>query len=938
MDGHVRRSGARTSAAFPLDRGGGDLSAAAIGAPPPNPRSAPTRTGRPRRPPVVRVAFGVALAASFFAVLALAAWAVDRAWPLPLPSEGAARIVLAHDGTPLWRFPDANGIWRHPVHIDEVSPLYLEALLGYEDRWFYHHPGVNPFAIARAAAQNLSSGRIVSGGSTLSMQVARLIDPHARSFGGKLHQLARTLQLETRLDKHEILTLYLNHAPFGGTLEGVAAASWTLLGKPPSHLTHAEAALLVVLPQAPSRLRPDRHPERAQAARDKVLRRMHALGVWPEDVVREALEEPVMLAPPSAPGLAPLFARRVTAEQALRNTPGNRIETTLDASLQHRVEALLHGWRANLPPRTSAAVLVVEHDTMAVRAYAGSADFGDDERFGHVDMVRAVRSPGSTLKPLLTGMALDAGLIHSESLLQDVPRAHSGYRPGNFASGFSGPVSAAEALARSLNLPAVQLLEAYGPRRFSAELGQAGVPLAVPPGAAPGLAIILGGAGTRLEDLVAGYRAFARDGRSARPRWLSDATETATASATETAKESATAGRATRTATSTPPDSSAFQATRAPAAAESSRSTTSPLTRHSLPTQDPVPALDERRLMSPAAAWVVRQTLLGRRASGQPLGMDAPAHPSLAWKTGTSYGFRDAWAIGVGPRHVIGVWVGRPDGTPVAAQFGVASAAPLLFQVHDLLSAGSALRHDWRDTPPAGVTAVDICWPGGQPLPDGHPDCRQRRRAWSVAGIVPPTPALTAHAADGAQLRNLWTDADGLQVAPDCPGAHRHSVLLWPAALDPWLPATERRTRRLPPPSPHCPPHTHPAPHAPLRIVGVRDGDQLRPAPTTHGDLTLTLSTQGGHGQQWWFHNGIPLSAPSPSRAPPDAGSRLRTPDPTFSPDTPGTSVNPSTGLDHITTPPPAITLHLDQAGTQQVSVIDESGQVAQVMFDVLGR
>src|SRR5690606_4264723 len=420
-------------------------------------------------------------------------WLADRLFPLPLPGDGLARVVLAEDGTPLWRFADAEGVWRYPVSPDEVSPYYLQALLTYEDRWFYRHPGVNPLALARAAWQNLTGGRVLSGGSTLSMQVARLLDPHERTLAGKLRQLWRTLQLEWHLSKEEILALYLNRAPFGGTLQGVAAASWAYLGKPPSQLTRAEAALLAVLPQAPSRLRPDRHPERAQAARDKVLRRLAQVSVWPQAAVEEALQEPVLLAPRQEPSLAPLLARRLN----LAGSPP-LIRTTLDAHLQRRLEDLLLGWRARLPERTSAAILVVDSESMAVRAYLGSLDVGDERRFGHVDMIRAQRSPGSTLKPFLYGLALDVGLIHSESLLQDVPRRYGDYRPGNFAAGFSGPVSASEALATSLNLPAVQLLEAYGPKRFAGELRGAGVPLALPAAAEPNLALILGGAGSRL--------------------------------------------------------------------------------------------------------------------------------------------------------------------------------------------------------------------------------------------------------------------------------------------------------------------------------------------------------------------------------------------------------------------------------------------------------
>ncbi|WP_150571371.1 penicillin-binding protein 1C, partial [Pseudomonas fluorescens] len=569
-------------------------------------------------------------------------WLADRIWPLPMPADDLARVVLAEDGTPLWRFADADGVWRYPVSPDEVSPLYLQALLTYEDRWFYRHPGVNPLALARAAWLNLSGGRVVSGGSTLSMQVARLLDPHERTLAGKSRQLWRTLQLEWHLSKQQILQIYLNRAPFGGTLQGVAAASWAYLGKSPKQLTPAEAALLAVLPQAPSRLRPDRHPQRAQQARDKVLQRLGEYQVWSAQQVAEAREEPLLLAPRQEPALAPLLARRLNTA----NSPP-LIRTTLDASLQRRLEDLLLGWRARLPERTSAAILVVETQTMATRAYIGSIDIGDARRFGHVDMVHALRSPGSTLKPFLYGMALDDGLIHSESLLQDVPRRYGDYRPGNFSMGFSGPVSASSALALSLNLPAVQLLEAYGPKRFAAQMRMAGMPLILPPLAEPNLSLILGGAGSRLEDLVGGYAALARAGQSAQVR---------------------------------------------------------------LQPQDP---LLERRLLSPGAAWIIRRILSGQARPDRDPHAELVQRPQLAWKTGTSYGFRDAWSVGVGPRYLIGVWIGRPDGTPVPGQFGLASAAPLMLQVHDLLSNRDSQRgiRPPVEQVPASVGVAAICWP-----------------------------------------------------------------------------------------------------------------------------------------------------------------------------------------------------------------------------------
>ncbi|MFV3318153.1 peptidoglycan glycosyltransferase PbpC [Pseudomonas sp. NY15374] len=753
-------------------------------------------------------------------------WLADRLWPLPMPGDDLARVVLAEDGTPLWRFADADGVWRYPVSPEEVSLLYLEALLTYEDRWFYDHPGVNPLALARAAWLNLRGGRVVSGGSTLSMQVARLLDPHDRTLAGKLRQLWRTAQLEWHLSKREILQIYLDRAPFGGTLQGVAAASWAYLGKSPKHLTPAEAALLAVLPQAPSRLRPDRHPERAQRARDKVLQRLADYQVWPEQRIAEAREEPLLLAPRQEPALAPLLARRLNTADS-----PTLIRTTLDASLQRRLEDLLLGWRARLPERTSAAILVVEAQTMAVRAYLGSIDLGDERRFGHVDMVHALRSPGSTLKPFLYGMALDDGLIHSESLLQDVPRRYGDYRPGNFSMGFSGPVSASSALALSLNLPAVQLLEAYGPKRFAAQMRIGGVPLILPPLAEPNLSLILGGAGSRLEDLVGGYAALAREGKSARIR---------------------------------------------------------------LQPQDP---LLERRLLSPGSAWIVRRILSGQARPDRDPHAELVQRPQLAWKTGTSYGFRDAWSVGVGPRYIIGVWIGRPDGTPVPGQFGLASAAPLMLQVHDLLSNRDSQRGVAVpvENVPGSVGVAAICWPLGQPMNRQDPQCRRQRFAWTLDGTTPPT----LQAADqplGLGLREtVWVNERGLRVDASCPGAKALEIALWPAPLEPWLPRVERRSARLPMVDPACPPQVPPS-APPLSIVGVRAGDNLRRPLTSHEPLQLHVSALGGAGRRWWFLNGRPLGE--------------------------------TEGQD-------SLLVRFEQSGRIELSALDESGETARVEFQV---
>ena len=753
----------------------------------------------------------------------LIVWALivvaDRLWPLPLKEVNPARVVVDEKGTPLWRFADSDGIWRYPVTIEDVSPRYLEALIQYEDRWFWDHPGVNPFSVLRAAWQDLSSGKVVSGGSTLTMQVARLLDPHPRTFGGKVRQLWRAMQLEWHLSKREILTLYLNRAPFGGTLQGVGAASWAYLGKSPAQLSYSEAALLAVLPQAPSRLRPDRWPERAEAARNKVLERMVTQGVWSAQQIKESREEPVWLAPRQMPQLAPLFSRMM-----LSKSRDNKIVTTLDASLQRQMEELAMNWKSRLPPRSSLAMIVVDHTTMKVRGWVGSVDINDDSRFSHVDMVSAIRSPGSVLKPFVYGMALDEGLIHPASLLQDVPRRTGDYRPGNFDSGFHGPVSMSEALVRSLNLPAVQVLEAYGPKRFTGMLSNVGLRLILPPGAQPNLSLILGGAGARLSDITAAYSAFARQGKAGRLR---------------------------------------------------------------LQPGDP---LIERPLLSPGSAWIIRR-ILGNEA--QPLPDSAlPQVAPLAWKTGTSYGYRDAWAIGLNARYIIGIWTGRPDGTPVAGQFGFASAVPVLNQVNNMLQSSSTVDEGRlpRDPRPASVSRGVICWPGGQSLPEGSENCRRRLATWLLDGSQPPTLLLPEQEGIRGIRFPVWLDNQGKRVAADCPGAQEKILDVWPLPLEPWLPASERRAVRVPAPSTTCPPLAQDSP-APLMLSGVREGALIKRLPG-ESRVSLPLQAIGSDSERWWFLNGEPLNVKGR-----------------------------------------AYTLQLDKAGDYQLLVMDETGQVATVNF-----
>ncbi|HEY1139988.1 MAG TPA: penicillin-binding protein 1C [Lysobacter sp.] len=729
-------------------------------------------------------------------LLLIAAMLLDLAFPLPLPrARDAGAVVLSREGTPLRAFADRGGIWRYPIDEKQVSPLYLQALLNYEDRWFWRHGGVNPVALLRAGGQWLHNGRVVSGGSTLTMQVARILDApsngrrNTRTPWGKLRQLWRALQLEIHLSKREILRLYLNRAPFGGTVEGVEAASWAYLGKPATQLSHAEAALLAVLPQSPSRLRPDREAERARIARDKVLVRMDRLGVWSSTAVRDARVEPVVARSLQPPLHASLLAQRLRTS----NPKSSRIESTIDLDLQRTLEDRVAAYFSDLPERTSAALLVIDNASLEARAYVGSVEFADKARLGHVDMVKAWRSPGSTLKPFLYGLAFDDGLIHSESLLVDAPQSFGDYRPGNFDMAFNGPIGAAEALRLSLNVPAVDLLDRVGPSRFAARLANAGIDLKWPNGATPNLAMILGGTGARLEDLVGAYAALNREGVAGRVRY------------------------------------------------------------------QPGDPRVERRLLSPGAAWIIRDILEANPRPGNIADtFDQRGRPRVAWKTGTSYGFRDAWALGSTRRYTVGVWVGRPDGTPLPGQYGAVTALPLLFEVIDSLP---AQRGDGESRPPPrNVEQIDVCWPLGLPPdPDAPQLCRRKLKAWTLDGAVPPTFAERDARLWSAGRERFEVDAiSGLRVSAECTKPHerrRAEVARWPALASPWLSIEARQASRLPALSPDCALDGRDATEE-LRIEGINDRATLARASNSTTPLRLSLRAIGSEARIRWLLDG----------------------------------------------------------------------------------
>jgi penicillin-binding protein 1C len=553
----------------------------------------------------VLLALASALYLTAFARDQLDAW-VDATVLPPVLAETSVE-VRDRDGALLRVFPVEDGIWR--MRPGSVDPAFIEMLVRYEDKRFWTHSGVDPVAFLRAAGQALWNGRTVSGGSTLTMQVARLIeDGSTGRWSGKIRQVRVSLALERRLSKQQILDLYLTHAPYGGNLEGLRAGSRAWFGKDPARLTPAQAALLIALPQSPEVRRPDRAPLAARNARDRVLKRMQSYGVLTESEMHSALTEDIPDQMRAFPRLAPHLTDR-----ARRENPGSEaLDLTLDAGLQERLEPLVAQAAARVGPRISGALIVADHRSGEILASVGSSGY-QDARQGFVDMTQALRSPGSTLKPLVYGLAFDQGLAHPETLISDSPVMFGRYAPRNFDGVFRGDVRVRDALQLSLNIPVVRLTDELGPARMMAALQQAGAAPRLN-GGTPGLAVSLGGIGLSLHDLVQLYATLAAGGQG------------------PTLRHDALADR-----TETP------------------------------------------RVLSDVAAWQVSDIL-----AGLPPPPGAAAF-GLAYKTGTSYGHRDAWAIGFDGQHVIGVWLGRADGTPVPGAFGGELAAPLLFEAFSYL-------------------------------------------------------------------------------------------------------------------------------------------------------------------------------------------------------------------------------------------------------------
>ena len=691
------------------------------------------------------------------------------------------QLVLDREGRALRFFPPPDSQRRMAAALEEISPRFLDMIVASEDRWYRLHFGVNPLAVARAAIQNLLAGEVVSGASTIPMQVARLADPRPRTLWAKCVEAFRAVQLTRRFSKDDLLEGYVNLLPFGSNLVGIRAASRAWFAKEPDQLSLAECALLTALPRSPAAYDPTAHPRAARRARDRVLGQLADRGAITEKESLEAMSRPLPQALRHAPFRAPHFSRLARAL-----APGQAVvRTTLDPAMQQRGCAILASHAGGLQSRgiDGAAFVVLDVATREVLALAGSPDFFDFSRQGQVDMATARRSPGSTLKPFLYGLAMDRGIISPDSYLLDVPTSYAGYEPMNYDETFQGRVTASQALKRSLNVPAVRLLARTGLESFHALLRKGGLSGLDRPALSYGLPLVLGACEASLLELTNLYACLADSGLH------------------------------------------------------------KPV--HLFPRTGPAPHPGER-LLSPEAAWLVAETLtdVARPEMDESwrLTRDGPA---AAWKTGTSFGHRDAWAVGVTGSLAIGVWCGNPDGTPRKHISGAGHAAPLLFAL---------IRGLARDAlplaPPPGlqIEELSVC-AADRLLPT--PECRER----TAVRVIPEVTRLERSRA----FERAFVDSEtGLRVAGECLEGREvesRAYRRMEPELAAWMASQGAVPPGAPPMSPDCtaieaggPAILSPDPATPYRLRSQ--------APRAFQRIALRARTGGG-SMLTWFQEGM---------------------------------------------------------------------------------
>jgi len=662
--------------------------------------------------------------------------------PVPSFDKPLSTVVEAADGTLLGARAAGDGQWRFPPP-DNLPEKYVTCLINYEDRWFWWHPGVNPVAVIKALADNIRAGETVRGGSTITMQVARLARGNPeRTYSGKIIEMLSALKLELFRSKRKILLLYAANAPFGGNTVGLEAAAWRYTGRNSHDLTWAEAATLAVLPNAPSLIYPGRHSERLQEKRDGLLLLLAKRKIIDSLTCSLAISEPLPDVALPMPSLAPHLTSRLWIDD-----PGKRVKTTIDPMLQKEVSALVNSHQAVLEGNLiyNAAALIVEVSSGNVLAYTGNSTLPDTAGiYGRdVDMIPSPRSTGSIMKPFLYAGLLTAGEMLPNALVPDIPTRFPGFRPENSDFSYSGAVPAGDALARSLNIPAVRMLQMMNEERFLNLLHRVGFTTFDKPASHYGLSLILGGGEASLWELAGAYASMAR-----------------VLNNINTGKEY---------------HAEDWHAPRLVNIEEQKL------------ISDPSPPL------TAPAIWLTYEALQRVNRPETETGWRYFGNaPDIAWKTGTSFGFRDAWAIGTTPAYVVAVWAGNADGEGRPGLSGISSAAPLLFDIFRLLEPGG-----WFARPEEGMTLTEICAASGF---RAGPDCNEKREEWI------PSAGLKSEACPYHTVINLDTTGK-YRVNISCaqPGEmFRSSWFVLPPAMEYYYRMRNPAYRTLPPFRPGC--------------------------------------------------------------------------------------------------------------------------------------
>ena len=782
---------------------------------------------------------------AMLAGLLLLALALDRLFPLP-PAPRYSPVVTAADGSVLHAYLNPTQKWRLKTELSEITPALQRAIIQKEDRYFRYHFGVNPVAIGQAAGRNLFGRGRTTGASTITMQVARLLEPKERTAANKLLEMLRATQLEAHYSKAEILRLYLNLVPYGGNIEGVKSAALLYFQQPPDYLSLAQTVTLAIIPNQPRLLVLGKNNAKIRAERNRWLRQFGREKLFPAQDVADALAEPLLARRHAAPALAPHLARRL-----VRQFPGQAtIRSTLRRGPQARAEDLTRNYVRRLRALGigQAAVLVVNNHTRAVEAYVGSADFGDASAEGQVDGIAAVRSPGSTLKPFLYALALDRGLLTPRRKLADVPANFGGFRPENFDKTCAGEVTVERALTYSLNIPAVQVLAEVGVPVFTDKLRQAGFRTVARTAPRLGLSTILGGCGATLEELTGLYAALTDEGRYAPLRFLIKNDELKIKNSSGFISQNKKANNApgkNKTASVLGPNSaiSAINSQQRNNAVSSGNSGSDTIFN----SEFLIFNSKKKPLISPAAAFLITDILAQRTRPDLPVGYENSLRlPRIAWKTGTSYGRRDAWSIGYNQDYTIGVWVGNFSGQGSPALTGADVASPLLFDLFNTLAYNSP---NHLDTPPASLDFRFVCAETGL-VPGPH--CPNQLIDYYLPGI--------SSAQRCEHQREALVAADGrLTYCRAClpPAGYRRQLFPNPPpAVLAWAEAQGHPTRRLPPHNPACRlVRTDDATTTALAITSPQAHAEYLLDPAEKQQLLLSCAAGADVRQVYWYVN-----------------------------------------------------------------------------------